>query len=306
VGTLLAVLVTTEASAGVDAGHEPVATSAEIAFSSARVFDGESVHGDRIFNFDIYVMNAHGSAQRRLTRHIGVDRDPSWSPDGARIVYESDWPTEEMFLRTMKANGRGDRGLGVRTGTAGRDPAWSPDGRKIVFAYTDDFTTYEIHVVNADGTRERRLTRDGYDLSPTWSPDGRWIAFARSRHFGNTNIYVMKADGTRQRQLTQTPPSDHDPAWSPDGQQIAFWSGNDVKADIYVINADGTGLHRVTSDGHALDGGIAWSSDGQQIAFESGRTGNGDIYVMDADGTGQRRLTRSKAEDRDPSWQPIP
>ena len=104
--------------------------------------------------------------------------------------------------------------------------------------------------------------------------------------------------------------------WSPDGAQIAFESDVDGDMDIYVMNADGTGVRRLTGaepDADAHDEGPAWSPDGLQIAFTSG-TGNltGDIHVMNADGSDVRRITDNQdprpgwARDESPDWQPIP
>ena len=101
-------------------------------------------------------------------------------------------------------------------------PAWSPDGRKLAFVSDRDgpFGVYtpEIHVVNADGSALRNLTRNpAHDSDPVWSPDGQQIAFVR-----NCGVYVMNADGSGQQNLTRNTARDLSPAWSPDGQQIAF------------------------------------------------------------------------------------
>jgi hypothetical protein len=93
------------------------------------------------------------------------------------------------------------------------------------------------------------------------------------------------------------------PAWSPDGSQIAFGSSRDGGWDIYVINADGSGLRRLTTHG-ARDDSPAWSPDGSQIAFTSDRDGDFEIHVMNADGSNIRRVTDHPAEDGDPSWSP--
>ena len=101
------------------------------------------------------------------------------------------------------------------------------------------------------------------------------------------------------------------PAWSPDGTRIAFsrYSSQRGDDDVYVMNADGTGVRRVTfSDSH--DSSPAWSPDGKKIAFSSDRLGfpssgtNWELFVINADGSGEKRLTTSAATDFDPAWSP--
>ena len=82
--------------------------------------------------------------------------------------------------------------------------------------------------------------------------------------------------------------------------RIAFTRGH---FQIYVMNADGSGQTRPTSNA-AYDSRPAWSPDGTQIAFQSNRNGNHEIYVMNADGSGQIRLTTAAAADRWPAWSP--
>ena len=84
-------------------------------------------------------------------------------------------------------------------------------------------------------------------------------------------------------------------------QRIAFVSVSRGGSHIYVMNADGTGQHALTS-GPALDATPMFSPGGTMIAFSSSRTGNGDIYLMNADGTQPRRLTTSAAVELDPAW----
>ena len=149
----------------------------------------------------------------------------------------------------------------------------------------------------------KQLTTDpATDFDPTWSPDGTRIAFLSQRD-GNDEIYIMNSDGTCQINLTNDPADDWSPAWSLDGTKLAFahfFDGNSF-SDIAVINANGSGLQRLTASHGEYP---AWSPDGTRIAFASARHGNYEIYVMNADGTAQTRLTDDSAYDMSPAWSP--
>src|SRR5437762_1089425 len=86
--------------------------------------------------------------------------------------------------------------------------------------------------------------------------------------------------------------------------KIAFTSDRDGNDEIYVMNADGTGVTRLTNDNGSFDRQPAWSPACDRIAFTKDPGGNVEIYVMNADGTGATRLTNSVGYDEEPAWSP--
>jgi hypothetical protein len=127
------------------------------------------------------------------------------------------------------------------------------------------------------------------------------IAFSDLR-----SISLISADGSNFTRLIDDGGQGWEymsPAWSPDGSKIAFGSGRDGSWDIYVMNDDGSGLTRLTSE-VARDEQPAWSPDGTRIAFTSNRDGDFEIHVMNADGSGVVQLTDHPAQDGSPAWSP--
>ncbi len=264
--------------------------------------------GGRDGKIGIYVINADGSRKRRLTSNAGNNFSPAWSPDGRKIAFCRGVGPHCDQIYVMNADGSGQRRL-TRLPEHNGDPVWLPDGRKIAFVSFRDRTAGlitkpklplpidpQIHLMNADGTGQRNLTRDWGLNFPVWSPDGQKIAFTSKRD-GNWEVYVMNADGTGQRNLTRNAANDNlfgTHVWSPDGRKIVFGRDRDGDGgydDIHLINADGSGHRKLTQGRSPL-----WSPDGQKIAFQSKPEGNwAEISVINADGSGQQRLTRSPA-----------
>jgi class 3 adenylate cyclase len=155
-----------------------------------------------------------------------------------------------------------------------------------------------IHFVNTDGSGRTSLPDiPGFDADLAWSPDGERIAFTAKQTGGAQSPSGATPDtgggggggggGGRGGQATAQATA----------QQQA------ENRDVFVINADGSGLTQLTADA-AEDIEPTWSPDGSRIAFTSRRDGNREIYVMNADGTGQTRLTNDPADDFHPDWSP--
>ena len=182
----------------------------------------------------------------------------------------------------------------------------SPDSSRIVFARSG-----KLYLRYGRRGSQRLLTPGvgGGLREPVFSPDGARIAFVGPGPGGTDQIYVMNANGTHARRLTDAGhyvDSNREPAWSPDSSKLAFtrYPNDSYSAsDIYTMNADGTGVHRLIGL-PPLESRPSWSPDGSLLAFVS----NGEMFVIRPDGTGLRRIAYrgSAVIDSGPSFPPRP
>ena len=201
-------------------------------------------------------MNADGSNQHRLLHDPGCEDDftPRWSPDGKWIVF-SRCASMSGYCTISEITGSGT-GLHVLTGGhwADADPRFSPDGRRIAFDSTRGGFLSAVWVMNANGSRLRRLTAPSLEAFwPSWSPNGSHIAFTRDCCLPYSQVFIMRSDGSHVRQVThvRAPHQAGFASYSPDGMKLVLISDasypNQCCNDVYTINTTGTGLTRVTT-----------------------------------------------------------
>jgi TolB protein len=216
--------------------------------------------------------------------------------------------------------------------------AWSPDGSRIAFKGSNPppaagGCVSTIYVVNADGSGRTNLTNGPADAGHGgWSPDGTRFAFTSDRD-GNAEIYVVNADGSALTNVTNDPgfnnfsdnPGNDGSAWSPDSSRLSFIAQCKVvggKLELYVVNADGSGLTYVghpdpdviggwmgcdasfDPNGPPISGG--YDPNAAHVAFVKGfGDGKGEeLFVMNADGSGLTRLTNNAVDDHNLVWSP--
>ncbi len=227
----------------------------------------------------IFTIAPNGGGERRVTRALArvVDYQPDWSPDGSRIVFERWFPDKPSETWSVKPDGT--------------------DLRQVDPGCPDRIPATQICEENA----------------PAWSPDGRRLAFewayGKEKQIRGENwievsaIAVMDADGGNVRQLTQlrrpTSSEDKAPVWSPDGRQIAFQRENSTAKPvdnraIFVVNADGTGVRRLTPWQLEAGDHADWSPDGKRILFRSASSSflQSNLWTVRRDGTDLKQLTR--------------
>ena len=162
----------------------------------------------------------------------------------------------------------------------------------------------EIYVADYDGANQRRLTVSRQlNLNPSWAPDSRSLAYTTYRP--NPDIFVSRIYEGVLQNPTKGVGTNYVPVFSPDGKQIAFMSARDGNPEIYVMNADGSNIRRLTNH-PAGESSPTWSPSGAQIAFTSDRTGKPQIYLVNVDGSNFQRVTMDETEADRPTWSPAP
>jgi Tol biopolymer transport system component len=285
----LAALAVAALAAALQPARTSAQTSAQQAPAKQQSPNGkivfQSTQGGDGFMSDIYVMDADGKHQTRLTDDVSDDVSAVWSPQGDRIAFLSARRGNGYELYLMNADGSNQHPLRSAAPVVPFDGfEWSPDGTR--FAYGDGT---DVWVVAADGTDPAVNVSVGKaigssDREPSWSPNGGQLVL---RNFticgGCSDLYVVNSfDGGGRYQLSTGPGFDASPRWSPAGNVVAY-EGDRNGRSIYVTPADGTGAESKVSGAVGSSGGAVWSSDGTQLAFKAA---SANVYTVRADGTG--------------------
>lgn len=268
-------------------------------------------------DLSLWVADANGKREHRLT--TGLTGASDWSPDGRMIAFDFIDESGDPHLDLIRPDGTGRRAL--TTSPGGQEaPSWSPSGHLIAFdGYEPNQPVFStsIWIVNVDGTGQRRVTSDGFDVEPAFSSNGAQIAFARIVNDSNgiEAVYVVNTDGTGLRQVVLPTRGLEHPQWSPDGSWIAYNVAPEADSpnagDVFVVHPDGTGL-KVLRDATTNLGFFKprWSPDGKR--FLSGcfdrRVGRDRLCTFKSDGRGEVHTVNLTGSERVnvPAWGPRP
>jgi Tol biopolymer transport system component len=193
-------------------------------------------------------------------------------------IFVDQWSPTRSELFIADADGRNPRKL-VAGLAIEYNASFSPDGQWVVFT-SERHGSADVFRIRVNGMGLERLTDDpAFDDQAALSPDGKSMAFVSTRGAGTTDIYILDLQSRSVRNLTNAPGGDFRPSWSPDGKRLAFSSdrGTPLRrsagtwehvhaASVYVVDADGRGLRKISSDGQ-LAGSPKWSSDGTRVVF---------------------------------------
>ncbi len=284
---------------------------------------------------------SHIANVRQLT-FGGQNAEAYFSSDGQKLIFQSTRPPFKCDqIYTMNSDGSDVRLLSNGAGRT-TCSFFFPDQKRFIYASTQlggqacppapdrskgyvwpIYPSYDIFSANLDGSNLRRLTKTkGYDAEGVVSPDGKKIVFTSLRN-GDLDIYLMNSDGTGVRQLTREKGYDGGPFFSWDGKQIVYRAYHPktateiseyetllkqslikpTRAEIYIMNADGSHQRQITQNG-AANWAPFLHPNNQQIIFSSNihdperRTFS--LYMVNTDGTGLKRLTSGARFDSFP------
>lgn len=267
------------------------------------------------------------TGDEQLLTHGTRDYGSDWSPDGSKIVYDSE---SGSGYDIVVSNADGSDPVTI---AAGEDPAWSPDGSRIAHAGDSG----SIWVVNADGSDAHAVT-DGaaagtgtgqnaaFDRNPVWSPDGHSIAYTRvvAHRFapvpsgeGQTDVTLEQLrvwhDGPDPTDTMLTDAYTHlgEVDWSADGSTLVFTGAPTLFHEevtnglgwprVLLIASDGGDVTPISPDEKTWAAGATWSPDGKWIAYVDD---NHSLVVMRPDGTDRSTIAINPGGDEiiGPSW----
>ncbi len=177
----------------------------------------------------IYLMSRDGGKLRQLTS-TGQSFYPAWSPDGSRIAYDSNGGGGSYRIVISDVSGN-DLGPVDRDMTGDeRMPDWNPaTGRIVCLGFPDGAAVSQIIEVDASGHRIMLTDTPEEKLSPRCSPDGKFIAFAARATGDAFQVYIMPSEGGVARRMTSE--GGWNPTWSPDGNSIAYTRIREAPSD---------------------------------------------------------------------------
>ncbi len=285
----------------------PVGGSGQIAYVS-----------DRTGMPQVYLVDLGSLSLIQITDMPEGACQPSWSPDGKRMVFISPCKgMDEIYfgasLYVVDADGSNLTPISSPPG-GDFDPAWSPDGKSIAFTSRRTGQMEIFMLDTEDLSSVTQITKGAKDVEarqPAWSPDGKHIVYVVKR-FGVYQIWLMDADGSEQKQIIRSGVAytDYLPTWSSDGQLILF---NQRCATTfcfpYIMSV--SAADRSVEQGSNLNlsvlsiEDVEYSPDGFHLVYEGeDKVENNDIYYMTSTGANVVRITTDKGLDFDPAWRP--
>ncbi|MCK7479323.1 MAG: hypothetical protein M0C28_19645 [Candidatus Moduliflexus flocculans] len=173
-------------------------------------------------------------------------------------------------------------------------PVYSPLGGSIVYASNQNGGYFDLFLFVFEGSRLIRLTENiGNVISPSFSPDGQAVLFANRAADGPTSLWKVESTGKNPKLLYAGPNTIVSADWSPDGNTIAFAMAVESPNayEVFLMNADGTGVRQLTRGLEGIGGSLDWSPDGKYLLIYAGPLGDKNIFRVDVEAQTASQLT---------------
>ncbi|MGB9938276.1 PKD domain-containing protein [Methanosarcina sp.] len=248
----------------------------------------------------------------KVASNVASNSNPVWSPDGKEILFAKGAGNYGANLYKVLSNGSGEKKLASDTYGG---YTWSPDGSKIsYYQFTDEIGSYNLSLMNADGTDNTQLLGPGNNLFfyiYSWFPSGSKIAYIN----GVDNLgwlYEINSDGSNNNEIGNGGNCNGAIAVSPDESTMVYtnWEWDpEFREEIYIQSLNQNGDSYKLTDGSIFQQTQSWqpevwSPDGKKIVYCSDENGNSDICTIKTDGTGKTQLTSDSANDYSPIFSP--
>ena len=260
------------------------------------VFNATNVRSDYV-----YMVNLDDTSTFTLPVFIDGGTNPVFSNDGTMLLYRAEKDDDNAIFIMDIASGES---ASISDGSLSTHPQFSHDGNKVVYSSSaaGNFDLVVLDLTDTtDNAQKTVASSKDAELYGTFSPSDKLIAYASFDINYKGTVHIYNTEDKKSKTLTSSG-SAYNPKFSPDGKYLAFIWEKGGGYDVFIANADGSGVRQLTSGkGNTME--FDWSGDGKKLAFESISEDVSSISVIDVETGKVTDLTGSKANNVNPAFQ---